>query len=396
MTKKTRRDAVIVAVARTPVGKMKGSLASVPPAELGAAVLKSIIDKTGIKTENIDDIFFGNLFNGDWGNLARVSLLQAGLPQELSGMTVDRQCASSLSALAIAASVIRDGMCDVVIVGGIESYSQRPFFIKKPEQAYPDDLQVLPYKTTPPLIGHPTMIQTAENLAREYKISREACDEFALSSHKKAAHAWESGWFDEQICSFPVKQRKGDFVVVTKDECVRFDANMEAMAKLKPVINEPGCVVTAGNSSPRNDGASAVLVMSREKSLEFALEPLALVKNYAVAGCDPYIMGIGPVYATRKLMTKFDYKLSDFDLIELNEAFAAQSLACIDELGLDIDKVNVEGGAIAIGHPNAASGGILIARAIYALRRRGMKRALITFCIGGGQGFSLVLENEKC
>ncbi|MGI6782828.1 MAG: thiolase family protein [Aminivibrio sp.] len=396
MTKKTGKDAVIVAAVRTPVGKIKGALASVPPAELGAAVLNALVEKTGIKPEAIDDIFFANLFCGDWGNLARVSLLQAGLPQELPGITMDRQCASSLSALALAASTIRDGMNDVIIAGGVESYSQRPYFVKKPEQAYPDDLKVLNYKSTPPVVGHPTMIQTAENLARKYGISREACDEFALSSHQKAAHAWESGWFDEQVIPFPVKVRKGDPIIVDRDESVRFDANLEAMAKLKPVMSEPGSVVTAGNSSPRNDGASAALVMSREKADELGLEPLALVKNYAAAGCDPYIMGIGPVYATRKLMDRFGYSLPDFDLIELNEAFAAQSIACLEELKPDLDRVNMEGGAIAIGHPNAASGGILVARAVYALRRRGLKRALITFCIGGGQGFSLVIENENC
>ena len=390
---KEQRDTVIVSVARTPVGKNKGSLATLSPAELGAAVIKKVINDVNLSPNAVEEVIWGNLFNSDWGNLARITVLQAGLPITIPGVTVDRQCSSSLNALAFSSSLIHDNVGDVIVVGGVESYSQRPFYIKIPEEAYPDDLKTLIYKTTPPIIGHPTMIQTAENVAKKYGISRVECDTFALASHQKATRAWETGCFDQQIVNIEVPQRKGPPRIVNMDECVRGDASLEAMSKLKPVLGEGG-VVTAANSSPRNDAAAAILVMSREKSNDLGLKPLAVVREYAAAGCDPYIMGIGPVHATRKLMDRYGYKLDDFDLIELNEAFAAQSLSCIRELELDMTKVNVYGGAIAIGHPNAASGAILVSRIIYALKQQNKKRGLVTFCIGGGQGFALILENE--
>lgn len=394
MNKERERDAVIVSVARTPVGNIKGTLASITPPELSAIVLNAVVEKVGIAPEMVDDIIFANLFDSDWGDLGRCALLQAGFPESVSAVTIDRQCSSSLNALAMASSLIHDGACDIMIVGGVESYSQRPIYIKKPEKAYPDDLKVLTYKTTPAVIGHPTMIQTAENLAQSYSITRDECDMFAFESHKKSAKSWTDGLFAEQIVPVAVPQRKGEPIIVDKDECVRFDASLEAMSKLKP-IQGPDGVVTAGNSSPRNDGAAAVLVLSREKANDLGLTVLAVVKEYMMAGVDPYYMGIGPVEATRKLMVKYGYKLDDFDLIELNEAFASQSIACIKELRLDQSRVNVEGGAIAIGHPNAASGAILTARMVYALKHHKKHRGLISFCVGGGQGFSLVIENEE-
>jgi acetyl-CoA C-acetyltransferase len=236
------------------------------------------------------------------------------------------------------------------------------------------------------------MIETAENLAKKFNISRESCDTFALKSHKNAAASWAAGYFNDQVIPVSIPQKKGDPIMVKTDECVRSDTSLENLAKLKPII---GGVVTAGNASPMNDGASAVLVMSREKAKATGLRPLAVVRQFASAGCDPNIMGIGPVYSTRKLMAKTGLALKDFDYIELNEAFAAQSLSVIQELDLDPEKVNVEGGAIAIGHPNGASGGVLIARMIGVLRHRKARRGLITFCCGGGQGFSLILERDE-
>jgi acetyl-CoA C-acetyltransferase len=264
--------------------------------------------------------------------------------------------------------------------------------VKRSETTYPGTLQVLEYKSSHPSIGNPSMIETAENLAKKFNIGREACDQFALKSHKNAAAAWAAGCFDDQVVPVMIPQRKGDPVTVKMDECVRPDTSLESLAKLRPVM---GGIVTPGNASPMNDGAAAVLVMSREKAKEAGLRPMAVVRQFASAGCDPSIMGIGPVYSTRKLMAKTGLTLNDFDYIELNEAFAIQSLSVIQELGLDPEKINVEGGAIAIGHPNGASGGVLIARMIGILRRRKAKRGLITFCCGGGQGFSLILERDE-
>jgi acetyl-CoA C-acetyltransferase len=386
------QDAVIVGALRTPLGKFRGSLASLEVPDLAAIPLKAVVEKAGLEPGQIDEVVMGNLFGSDWGNPARAAVLRAGFPFSVPAITIDRQCSSALNALAIAAALIQSGSCDTVIAAGVESYSQQPFYVKRPETAYPGALQVLEYKSSHPSVGNPSMIETAENLAKKFNVGREACDQFAFKSHKNAAAAWAAGYFDDQVVPVTIPQRKGEPVTVKMDECVRPDTSLESLAKLKPVM---GGVVTAGNASPMNDGAAAVLVMSREKAKEAGLRPMAVVGQFISAGCDPNIMGIGPVYSTRKLMAKTGLALNDFDYIELNEAFAAQSLSVIQELGLDPERVNVEGGAIAIGHPNGASGGVLIARMIGVLRRRKAKRGLITFCCGGGQGFSLTLERDE-
>lgn len=388
--------AVIVSVARTPIAKYRGDFAAVPVPRLASLPIKAAADKVGLDPSLIDEVILGNIFGSDWGNPARCALLELGW-ESVPAITVDRQCGSSLSALGLAASAIERGMADIIMTGGVESYSQQPYYIMQPDRAYAPALNVQPYKTSIPggLGGNIDMISTAENLAERYHITREECDAFALSSHQKAAAAVKNGWFDEQIIPVTLPQKKGEDKVVVRDACIRFDASMEALSKLKAVSRRPNAVVTAGNASPQNDGATAVLVMSADKARQLGLAPLAVVREYCAAGCDPTIMGIGPVHATRKLMARHGYKLEDFDLVELNEAFAAQSLACIKELGLDMARVNVEGGAIAIGHPNGASGGMLVGRMVYALRRRGLKRGLVTFCCGGGQGISLVLENPE-
>ncbi|MFR1708771.1 MAG: thiolase family protein [Clostridium sp.] len=389
------KTAVIVSVARTPIAKYRGDFAALTVPELGSIVIKAAVEKIGLDPVIIDEIIFGNIFGSDWGNPARACVLQAGFSEAIPAITVDRQCGSALSALGIAASAIQAGMADVILTGGVESYSQQPYYIKQPNRAYAPALDVQEYKTSIPggSGDNIPMIQTAENLAERYQLTREECDAFALTSHKKAAIAVNNGWFDDQIVPVSVPQRKGEPKVVTADACVRFDASIELLSKLKTVSGRPNGVVTAGNSSPQNDGATAVLVMSAEKAAELNLEPLAVVREYCAAGCDPTIMGIGPVYSSRKLMARYGYKNEDFDLIELNEAFAAQAISCIKEMNWDMEKINVEGGAIAIGHPNGASGGMLVGRMVYALRRRSLKRGLVTFCCGGGQGISLVLEN---
>ena len=389
------RSAVIVSALRTPVGKMRQSLASVPAMELAAEVIRASIQRTGIDPAQVDEVVYGNLMNYDNGSPARMAWLTAGLPLEVPGVSVERRCASSLAALSLAAALVESGHAEVVLAGGVDSYSQQPFLVKRPEQAYPGGLQVLNVRRSPENIGDVSMIQTAENLAERYSITREACDAFALRSHRLAAQAWQKGRFDDQVVPVSVPRKKGEAVTVTMDDCVRADCTLEALARLKPV-NGAGGVVTAGNSSPMNDGASAMLVMSRDRAEREGLEPLGTVTAFASAGCHPHYMGYGPVAATEKLMKQTGLALKDFDLIEINEAFAAQSLACLKVMGLDNEddmaRINVNGGAIAIGHPNAASGGILTARILYEMKRRQARRGLITFCIGGGQGMSLVVE----
>ena len=386
-------EAVIVEVARTPIGKFRQSLASFEPSTLAALSMKKVIEKAGIDPSIIDDVIYANLFNYNYGNMARIAMLEAGLPVSVPAITINRQCASSINAVALAATMIMTGSADVVMAGGCESYSKQPIMIKKPEAAYPMTLDIAHLKISDDTIGDPPMIITAENLAVKYGITREECDEFAVDSHKKAAAAWDRGFFDEEVFPIEIPQRKGNPIIFNKDECVRGDISIEAMSRLKPVMIKDG-VVTAGNASPMNDGASAVLLMSREKADQLGLTPLAKVTAFAAAGCDPHIMGIGPVFSTRKLMQKTGFTIDDFDFIELNEAFASQSIACIKELNIDPEKVNPNGGAIAIGHPNAASGGVLTARTVRHMVEADYKRALISFCVGGGQGFSCILERD--
>lgn len=386
-------NAVIVEVARTPVGKFRKNLSTLEAPVLGSLAMKKVVEKAGIDPVNIDEVIFANLFNYNWGNIARIALLEAGFPISVPAVTVNRQCASSLDAIAFAAALIMTGSAEIVLAGGVESYSKQPFMIKKPDNAYPMALEIEPLKASSDIVGDPPMIITAENIAEKYGISREECDEFALNSHKKAAAAWERGFFNGEIFPVEIPQKKGDPIIFNFDESIRKDTTMETLGKLKPIMKKNG-VVTAGNSSPMNDGASAILLMSSEKAEELGLKPLAKVTAFASAGVDPKIMGIGPVYSTRKLMKKTGLKIDDFDIIELNEAFAAQSLACIKELNIDTKKLNPNGGAIAIGHPNAASGGILTARTVRHMQEHDLKRGLITFCCGGGQGFSCLLERD--
>lgn len=388
---KSKNDAVIVQAVRTPVGKMRQSLATVSPLDLGTAVVKEVVQRAGLDPVEIDETIFANLFDTDWVNLARLVGLNAGFPVSVPGISVDRQCSSSLNALAYGALLINTGNADVVLAGGVESYSQQPFLLKRPETGFPASINFLQPKVSVGEYGNPPMIETAENLAKQYNVTREECDEFALLSHQKAAKAWENERFKDQVVNFEVAGKKGS-TMVTMDECVRMSASLEDMSKLKPVMKDG--VVTAGNSSPMNDGASAMLVMSRAKAESMGLEILGVVTGFASAGVDPRIMGIGPVAATQKLMKKNGLKISDFDLIEINEAFAAQSIPCVRDLEMDMERVNVNGGAIAIGHPNAASGGILVARLVYEMRRRDVKRGLVTFCCGGGQGFSTMIERD--
>jgi acetyl-CoA C-acetyltransferase len=385
------REAVIVSAVRTPIAKMKGSLQHMHPAEYGGLVIKEALQRAGVAGEEIDDVIFGNCLAGG-GNVGRLSLLHAGLPVSTPGITIDRQCGSGINTVALAAEAILAGSGKIFVAGGTESMTRSPYLMAPPEQGF-DRMppKFVRRQLSPDFIGDPAMGITAENLAEKYNISREEQDEFALRSQQRMKAAIESGVFEEQIVPVSVPDKKGQVTVFLQDEHPRADTTLEGLAKLKPVFKKDGSV-TAGNSSGVNDGASALVLMSAEEAEKRDLEPLARVTYWAVAGVDPNIMGIGPVPATQKVLEKARITLDDIDLIEANEAFAAQVLACDRELHFDWDKVNVNGGAIAHGHPIAATGGMLVAKLAYEMKRRGSKRGLVTACIGGGQGISLILE----
>lgn len=386
-----KREAVIVSAVRTPVGRCRGALAAVGAPELGALVIAEAVRRAGLKGEEVEEVIFGNLGNNDSANLARVVTLQAGLPFTVPAITIDRQCSSGLNAIAIGALMIEAGEADIVVAGGTESDSNRPHLMEKARVAY----QVAPpqwlVRRTAPGALNVSMGTTAENLGRKYHITREECDAFALESHRKAAAAQAAGRFDEQMIPVTVPGKRGKTTVVDRDECVRPESTMETLGSL-PTAFEPDGVCTAGNSSPMSDGAGAVVLMDRETAEKKGLEPLAVFRGFAVTGCDPSIMGIGPVEAIRKVLRKTGLTLEEMDLIELNEAFATQSIACIRELGLDMDKVNVNGGALALGHPLAGTGAILTAKLLYELKRRRARYGLVAFCMAGGQGGAAVFE----
>ena len=386
-----KREAVIVSAVRTPVGRCRGALAAVGAPELGALVIAEAVRRAGLQGEEVEEGIFGDLGNNDSANLARVVTLQAGLPFTVPAITIDRQCSSGLNAIAIGALMIEAGEADIVVAGGTESDSNRPHLMEKARVAY----QVAPpqwlVRRTAPGALNVSMGTTAENLGRKYHITREECDAFALESHRKAAAAQAAGRFDEQMIPVTVPGKRGKTTVVDRDECVRPESTLETLGSL-PTAFEPDGVCTAGNSSPMSDGAGAVVLMDRETAEKKGLEPLAVFRGFAVTGCDPSIMGIGPVEAIRKVLRKTGLTLEEMDLIELNEAFATQSIACIRELGLDMDKVNVNGGALALGHPLAGTGAILTAKLLYELKRRRARYGLVAFCMAGGQGGAAVFE----
>lgn len=387
------RDAVIVSAVRTAIGKQGGALATIPAHVFGAEVLKEAVRRANVEPGEIDDVIMGNVISGG-GNIARLTALQAGLSLELPGMTIDRQCGSGINAVNLAAQAIRAGNGDVYLAGGIESMSRAPYLMDRPEKSYsPVPPRFRKSQLSPKEIGDPPMGITAENLAEKYSISREEQDEFSLSSQRKMAYAMEDGRFEKQIVSITIPVKKGDPFLFKRDEHPRPQTTLEALSKLQPAFLQGG-TVTAGSSSGLNDAAAALVVMSREKAAELDVKPLAVIREQALAGVDPNIMGIGPVPAVRKVLEKSRLTLDDMDLIEINEAFAAQVIACNRELNMDMEKVNVNGGAIAHGHPLGATGAILITKAVYELERRGGRYALITACIGGGQGIATIIERE--
>lgn len=388
-----KRDAVIVSAVRTAIGRQGGALASVPAHVLGAEAIKEAVKRANINPKIVDDVIFGNVLSGG-GNIARLTALQTGLSIDLPGLTVDRQCGSGINAINLAVQAIRAGDGDVYIAGGTESMSRAPYLMDRPEKPYsPLPPSFRKSQLSPTEIGDPPMGITAENLVKKYGITREEQDDFACQSQQRMARAMAEGRFDEQIVPITIPVKKGEPIVFKTDEHPRPQTTIDALAKLPPAFLKDG-TVTAGNSSGLNDAASALVIMSREKAEELKLTPLAVVRDYAVAGVDPNIMGIGPVPAVKKVMKKSGLTLAEMDLIEINEAFAAQVLACNRELEMDLEKVNVNGGAIAHGHPLGATGAILVTKAVYELQRSGGRFALITACIGGGQGIATIIERE--
>ncbi|MDH4617658.1 thiolase family protein [Brevibacillus sp. AY1] len=385
------REAVLVSAVRTPIARAKGALKDMEPSDYGAMVIQEALKRARVEGEEVDDVIFGNCLSGG-GNIARLAALKAGMPVTTPGLTIDRQCGSGINSVVLAAEAILAGGASIMLAGGAESMTRMPFLMEPSSQAYDrSPPKFVRRELAPKHIGNPPMGITAENLVERYSISREEQDEFAFYSQQKMKAAMEAGIFGEQILPITIPGKKGTTTLFALDEHPRPETNLAGLAALPPVFKDGG-TVTAGNSSGVNDGAAALVLMEGREAEKRGLEPLARVIGWAVAGVDPNIMGIGPVPATQKLLKKLDLKLSDIDLVEANEAFAAQVIACDRELHLDPERLNVTGGAIAHGHPIAATGSMLVTKLAYELKRRGAKRGLVTACIGGGQGIALIIE----
>jgi len=385
--------AVVLSAVRTPIGRYGGALSHVRPDDLAAVAIAAAVERAGIEPGSIDDVYFGcaNQAGEDNRNVARMAVLLAGLPESVAGVTVNRLCASGLSAVVSACHAVVAGEADVVVAGGVESMSRAPLVMAKPEAAFPRGNQTVwdttlgwrfPNPRHEELFPLESMGETGENVAERWGVSRDEQDDFALRSQKRWAEAQQAGRFEDEIVAV------GDVVV---DEHPRPDTSAEALAGLKPAFRRDG-TVTAGNASGINDGAAALVIASEEKANELGIETLGAFVGSAVTGVDPRVMGIGPIPAVGKLLARVGIDVSEIDLVELNEAFASQSLAVIRELGLDEDKVNVNGGAIALGHPLGMSGARLVVSLLHELRRRGGRYGLATLCVGVGQGQAALFE----
>lgn len=397
------KEVVIVDAVRTPIGKYKGALKDVRPDDLGALVIKALVERNSeMPVEAIEEVVLGNA-NGageDNRNVARMSSLLAGLPVEVGATTINRLCGSGLDAVNYAARAILAGEGDIFIAGGTESMTRAPFVMAKPSKDFPRGNMEM-FDTTigwrfvnsrlKQRYGTDSMPETAENVAKKYEITRGEQDRFAFESQMKAKRAMEEERFKEEIVPVGITDRKGNVTAVTVDEHPRPQSSMEKLGKLSPLFNEG--TVTAGNASGVNDGASALLLMSREKANELDLKPLARYVTSATAGLEPSVMGLGPIYATRKALKRAGLSLDQIGLVELNEAFAAQSIACMRDLGLNNEIVNVNGGAIAFGHPLGASGARILTTLVHEMKKRGTRYGLSTMCIGVGQGIATLVEN---
>lgn len=388
-------DVVIVSAVRTAVGSFGGALAEVPAVELGALVIKEAIARAGIAPEQVDQVIFGNVIQAGLGqNPARQAAIKSGIPQEAPAWTLNMVCGSGLKTLELAAQAILAGDADIIVTGGMENMSRAPYLLNKARTGY--------------RMGNATMVDsmiqdglqdafddvhmgiTAENVADDYNLTREELDRYSTSSQNRAEEAIKAGKFVEEIVPVVIPRRKGDPIVFEQDEFPRFGTTFEGLTKLRPAFKKDG-VVTAGNASGINDGAAALVVMSKAKALELGLTPMATLVSWASAGVDPKIMGTGPIPATRKALAKAGLTIEDIDVVEANEAFASQTLAVARDLKLDMDKTNVNGGAIAIGHPVGASGARILVTLLHEMKRRDAKLGLATLCIGGGQGTALIV-----
>ncbi|MDR1875820.1 MAG: thiolase family protein [Synergistaceae bacterium] len=393
------REVVVVEALRTAVGTLGGTLKDLQAEDLASTVINALVDKTGIRTSIVDEVIFGQVRqSADAPNVARVAALRSGIPEEVPAYTVMRQCASGLQAVNNGVEAILCGNADVVIAGGTESMSNAVFYLRGARYGLGNGNSVLVDSLTEgqvrsqpqDIYGVFNMGMTAENVAERCGISREAQDLFSYESQKKADEAIRTGRFEEEVIPVIIPQKRGEAVIFKVDEYPRL-APLEKLASLKPVFRENGSV-TAGNSSGRNDGASGVLLMSADRAYELGLKPLAIIRGFAAAGISPKVMGLGPVFAVEKVLKRLSMTLDDIDLIELNEAFAAQSLGCIQMLKPDQSRLNVNGGAIALGHPVGSSGARILVTLIHELRRRKQKYGLATLCIAGGMGLADVVE----
>lgn len=392
------REVVIVGAARTPIGSFGGSLSSLSAIDLGVIAAKEAMNRAGIKPEMIDEVLIGNILAAGLGqNPARQVAINAGIPETTPAMTINKLCGSGLRTVSMAAQFIMLGDADTVLAGGIESMSNAPY--------------VLPNSRWGQKMGHGEIVDsmikdglwdafndyhmgmTAENIAEQWGLTREEQDEFALNSQLKTEAAQKSGRFKDEIVPVVIPQKKGDQIIVDADEYPKHGSTIEKLAKLKPAFKKDG-TVTAGNASGINDGGAMLILMAKEKALELGIKPLVTIKSYASAALDPKIMGYGPVPATKKALERAGLTVDGIDLVEANEAFAAQSLAVVKDLGLDQEKVNVNGGAIALGHPIGASGARILVTLIYEMIKRDAKTGLATLCIGGGQGTAVIVERE--
>jgi 3-oxoadipyl-CoA thiolase len=395
-------EAVIISAVRTPIGKYAGALKDVRPDDLAALVIAEAVQRAGVPKDAIEDVILGcaNQAGEDNRNVARMALLLAGLPISVAGQTINRLCGSGLQAINSAAQAIQTGAGDLFVAGGVESMTRAPFVMGKPDAAFPRSLPALQDTTigwrfvNPRLaeMHHPySMGETAENVAEAWHVSREDQDAYALASHQRAVAAIRDGRFRDEIVPVPVPQKKGEPTLVDTDEQPRADTSLEKLAALKPVFRQGGSV-TAGNSAGINDGAAALVLTSRKRAEALGVRPRARILSTAVAGVDPAQMGLGPIPATQKALERAGLRVSDLDLIELNEAFAVQTLQCMRTLGLDHERTNVNGGAIALGHPLGCSGARILTTLLYEMERRGARLGLATMCIGVGQGIATIIE----
>ena len=391
------KEVVIASAARTPVGAFGGALKGISAADLGAIVIKEAVNRAGIKPELVEEVLLGNVIQAGLGqNVARQCTIKAGLPQEVPAMTINKVCGSGLRTVALAAQIIKAGDADIIVAGGTENMSRAPYVLndarwgqrmgngKMVDSMINDGLW--------DAFNNYHMGVTAENIAKEWNITREDQDEFSAASQQKAERAIKEGRFKDEIVPVSIPQRKGDPIVFDTDEFPRFGTTKETLAKLRPAFLKENGTVTAGNASGINDGAAAFVVMSADKAKELGIKPLAKIVSYGSKGLDPSIMGYGPFHATKKALENTGLKVEDLDLIEANEAFAAQSIAVARDLKFDMSKVNVNGGAIALGHPVGASGGRILTTLLYEMQKRDSKYGLATLCIGGGMGTALIVE----